>query len=307
MKNSQVAGKKATGKIWVIILAVICVVAGIVLGVFMSWSDISAVLIALPFLPAFFLLWLFAEVNLNSAIFVLLAVVALLTLIYPVVKMVKVKKFNRRYLLWILPAFLAAVTVAFALDIAVAIVFAVVFYLTLILCLLFECNATLKTDDKKPYKYIRIILYVLIVLNVISVFFENPYGVAYNITTSNLGTALYTVLKFLLDIGSFIINIGMIYLGLSIVSMLREDSYNIAAVGLLEKLSKKCKVSIVYSILSAVVLYPSMLLFALLFGDTVEYASDFSLITILTVCLVIIFAGILKRSIAEHEENKLTI
>lgn len=42
-------------------------------------------------------------------------------------------------------------------------------------------------------------------------------------------------------------------------------------------------------------------------GGTVTYSFDFSLISLLTVCLVIIFAGILKRSIAEHEENKLTI
>lgn len=178
MQNKHVAIKVCMG-----ILIPVCIVVGAALGAWMARTDISGILIALPFIPTALLFRYIASADRLVEAFVLLGVVALLTFIYPVVRSIKAKKFSRRF---------------------------------------------------------------------------------------------------------------------------KGDIYDPDTIGMLGKLTKKCKVSIVYSLLAAVFLYVSMLLFALM-GGTVTYSFDFSLISLLTVCLVIIFAGILKRSIAEHEENKLTI
>lgn len=258
MQNKHVAIKVCMG-----ILIPVCIVVGAALGAWMARTDISGILIALPFIPTALLFRYIASADRLVEAFVLLGVVALLTFIYPVVRAIKAKKFSRRFFLWFLPAIFAALTVFSGLEVVFTMIFAIAFYLTLILCLLVECNAALNADSKRSFKYIRLILCMLIILNVLSVFFVNPYNISDNMVESN-------------------------------------------SIGMLGKLTKKCKVSIVYSLLAAVFLYVSMLLFALM-GGTVTYSFDFSLISLLTVCLVIIFAGILKRSIAEHEENKLTI
>lgn len=301
MQNKHVAIKVCMG-----ILIPVCIVVGAALGAWMARTDISGLLIALPFIPTALLFRYIASADRLVEAFVLLGVVALLTFIYPVVRSIKAKKFSRRFFLWFLPAIFAALTVFSGLEVVFTMIFAIAFYLTLILCLLVECNAALNADSKRSFKYIRLILCVLIILNVLSVFFVNPYNISDNMVESNYGMSLHACLKFVLDIVAFVINMSILYLGLNITDTLKGDIYDPDTIGMLGKLTKKCKVSIVYSLLAAVFLYVSMLLFALM-GGTVTYSFDFSLISLLTVCLVIIFAGILKRSIAEHEENKLTI
>lgn len=265
------------------VFAALCALGGIIMGLFVTDEQLSSI-------------------SINSGIIIIaLFVAGFLVLIYPIAKMIKRKKFYRLFLLWLLVAVLLWLTPFVLITLYAAVPL-------LILCILAECNAALKTDENKSYLFIQIILYVLAFASVFACCFAGLYDVTEELMNGSFGVALNKLVELIVLSVSAVIIITIILLGIKAVRVIKVDMFNPELIGVFNKIIKRCKVSVVYSLLSPIGLMLIELFVASLTNTSYSISFLFDeLWAILVVCFVIVLVSMLKRSIAEHEENKMTI
>lgn len=256
--------KKA--KILVIVFSVLCALAGALIGIFCK-NELAAfalIVAAIPPLGLILVAVYFIVMYLEFAGLAITVLLALSPLVYPIVRMIKNKKFYKVFLLWLLDTLvLGAAFFVLFISIDYALLIALMCYWLFILTVLLECNQQLKD-------------------------------------------VVFAVYRYLLVLGSTVLLLIILFRVLHVLAMLKQNMYNLEAVDVLNGVVKLSKATIIYCVISNIITYPVMLFCAAL-GGSVSAESSFDLTSLLVVCLVIIFINILKRSIAEHEENELTI
>lgn len=286
------------------LLVLACVVGAVVCGVETTAAVAIILLMQAPFFLVGLPMYIFSDTFL-PVVFIVPAIAFLAALVYPVVLMIKRRKFSRRFFLWLIFAVFVVIDL-FCAPSEVSFIFALLAYLMLLLCVLCECNYSLKEDGTKSYKYILIILYLMIIFSTVGICFAELANTVMQFRFSELGVAVYATLKYLVNVGSYIITMLALFRAIKAIRLLRVDMYDKNVIGVLGQVGKLCKVGVVYTIVSTMCLIVAAALTAFL-GGTITFNFDFSLISLLTICIIVVFAGMLKRSIAEHEENELTI
>lgn len=287
-----------------VLLVLVCVVGAVVCGVEGIAGVAIILLMQAPFLLVGLPMYMFSDVFL-PVVFIVPAIAFLAALVYPVVLMIRRRKFSRRFFLWLVFAVFVVIDL-FCAPSEFSFVFAMLVYLMLLLCVLCECNYSLKADGTKSYKYILIILYLMIIFGTVGICFSELSNTVMQLRFNGLGAAVYSAIKYLVNVGSFVITLLALFRAIKAARMLRENMYDKEVIGVLGQVGKLCKVSVVYTIVSTMCLIVAAVLTAFL-GGTITMNFDFSLISLLTICIIVVFTGMLKRSIAEHEENELTI
>lgn len=298
--------KKA--KILVIVFSVLCALAGALIGIFCK-NELAAfalIIAAIPPLGLILVAVYFIVMYLEFAGLAITVLLALSPLVYPIVRMIKNKKFYKVFLLWLFDALvLGAAFFVLFISIDYALLIALMCYWLFILTVLVECNRRLKEDEAKSYSFATVIIYLIVALDVFGTFFGGTFYMVYSFGGAP-GDAAFAVYKYLLSLGSTILILVILFRVLNILAMLKQNMYDPEAVGVLNGIVKLSKATILYCVIANIITYPVMLFCAAL-GGSVSVESSFDLTSLLVVCLVIIFINILKRSIAEHEENELTI
>lgn len=298
--------KKA--KILVIVFSVLCALAGALIGIFCK-NELAAfalIVAAIPPLGLILVAVYFIVMYLEFAGLAITVLLALSPLVYPIVRMIKNKKFYKVFLLWLLDTLvLGAAFFVLFISIDYALLIALMCYWLFILTVLLECNQQLKAGEDKSYSFATVVIYLIIALDVFNTFFGSTFYMVY-VLGGALGDVVFAVYRYLLVLGSTVLILIILFRVLHVLAMLKQNMYNLEAVDVLNGVVKLSKATIIYCVISNIITYPVMLFCAAL-GGSVSAESSFDLTSLLVVCLVIIFINILKRSIAEHEENELTI
>lgn len=258
----------------------------------------------------------------------------LLPLVYPAVRMAVTRRFYKLSPIWLL---LSGYTYAMLYliaypDILASAVFgeeaewvyriateggmSVLWAALLALCVLVECIAAVRQRPQRSYPLTQAVIYLIAAGFIVAVCFGGVYDARVAVDTAKLMDKLgvgrvgldYFVIVFrlLCNMAATGAVVWMLLESLKTLRTMKADMFGTDVVPRLNRLSRAAKGALYVGLGSSIVSNAVQLaLSKWLF--TVTYTVAFSLTVLLVVCLVVIAAEVMKRAIAAHEENQLTV
>ena len=192
----------------------------------------------------------------------------------------------------------------------------IIWYALLTLCVLGECGMALKKNPRRSYLFAQVLLYAMAACIIFMAFF---WGVveAKNLwsefgalpeelrehAAANRFAFIFTLLC---EISAAVSAVWLILCGLKALRTAGRDLFDPLMIRRLSAAASAAKASVLVSLLS-VIACNAMQLALSKWLIHISYSFTVSLLSLLAVCLVVIAIGAMKRAIAAHEENQLTI
>lgn len=258
---------------------------------------------------------------------------SLTPLIYPVINILKTKKFSYTYLLWGVLSVFMFVFIYYGINphLIKNIIFdstedyesvafgglTIILMITFALTIIIEGFKKQEQDEKKIYKYAQILLVVLIVFTLQDIFFSNIITIREEIMKLNEVSSLLKasskalnlfviILRFILANALNAFYIFIFIIAKKFVCDLQKDIFAVENIQKLNSLIKLSFISIIVSLGSLIIIDLVQFIFNKHLIN-VMYQANSSLVMLLVVCLLLIVAKILVRAIKINEENKLVI
>lgn len=264
----------------------------------------------------------------------------LLPIVFPVIRIVKTKKFYFCSLLWFVLSGFVFVMLYFyvnphLLDTTVfteiteegtvylrrgtMLGMQAIFFLILTVCVLCEFGSYLEVRPEKAYLLAKLIFYVLALGAVFAACFLNVTAAKINWKALDLSPELSDVVRLNIGLNKFAVIFsaiaGLLPAAVTVILLigcagmverLKVDAFDPSNIKPLNGIIKLCKLSVLVTLGTMAVNNIVQLCLSKWLLNA-SYTVEIPLVTLLAICLVLIFAQILKRAILINEENRLTI
>lgn len=191
----------------------------------------------------------------------------------------------------------------------------IIWYTLALLCILFECAGLLKKRRGSSYTFAWIIMYAIAAVYVICAFYGEVAEAVSTISSASGATlgnvnmplnVFAAVFAAAMGIAPAVVTIILLCVCASFICALKRDNLSPRLVGDIDRVAKLSKISIVVTLVCAIVNNVVQLALSKWLLN-VSFSLSIPLSSLLVVCLVLIAAGVLKRAVAANEENKLVI
>lgn len=263
-----------------------------------------------------------------------------LPLIYPVAKTIKLRRFYPLCLIWVVLSCYVFVALYFLINphllnstvftqiteevektmrTVTTLGFQITFCILLIICILCESGLYLKNNPHKAYFLAKLIIYIFAFAITFSAFFLDIIVAKINWNSLVVSPELAEYVKLDMSVNRFsivisvlseivpaVITVILLLKCANILGLLEHDPFKKSNIKPLNTVIKFAEISVLVT-LSAMAINNIVQLCLSTKLLKASYCLEIHLGALLVICLVIIFAEILKRAIMINEENELTI